>query len=199
MTMTYDNPVLAEAILPGASIGSPVRQFFLIAFGVIFLAMSAKVAVPMWPVPVTMGTFVVLSLGVAYGPRLGLATITGYLLLGALGFDVFAGSSNTDGGIAYMVGPTGGYLLGYAIAVLVIGSTARLGWDRTHSGMALAMLLGNIAIYVPGLLWLGFLLGWAKPILDWGLKPFLIGDALKLALAALLVPPTWKLATSAKR
>ena len=97
-----------------------------------------------------------------------------------------------------MMGGTGGYLVGYVLATLALGALARRGWDRSVVTMAGAMLLGNILIYVPGLLWLGELYGWDKPILQWGLTPFLIGDALKLALAALLVPALWRLIGNAR-
>ena len=97
----------------------------------------------MWPspVPITLGTFAVLTIGAAYGPRLGLVTILGYMLIGALGFDVFAGSSAESNGLACMLGGTGGYLLGYVLATVALGLAARRGWDRTVAGMALACLL----------------------------------------------------------
>jgi biotin transport system substrate-specific component len=152
----------------------------------------------MWPVPVTMGTFAVLTLGAAYGPRLGLTTIIVYLAIGASGFDVFAGSSATDNGIAYMLGGTGGYLVGYVLATLLLGAAARRGWDRARGRMALALLAGNAVIYIPGLLWLGQLYGWDQPILAWGLWPFLVGDALKLGLAALLLPAAWRAVAAAR-
>ena len=152
----------------------------------------------MYPVPITMGTFALLTIGAAYGPRLGMATIIGYMLVGALGFDVFAGSSAEASGLTYMMGGTGGYLVGYILATLALGMAARAGWDRSVGKMALAMLIGNALIYIPGLIWLGQLYGWDQPILAWGLTPFLIGDALKLALAAVLVPGLWKLIGNAR-
>ncbi|MEM5467964.1 biotin transporter BioY [Celeribacter marinus] len=184
--------VLAEAF--GANEGTALRakQVALVVAGVMILSISAKIAVPMWPVPITMGTFAVLSLGAAYGPRLGLATIALYMLVGALGFDVFAGSSAEAHGITYMMGGTGGYLVGYVLATVALGMAARAGWDRSPVKMAGAMLLGNALIYVPGLIWLAVLYGVDKPILAWGLTPFLIGDALKLALAAMVLPAAWK-------
>jgi biotin transport system substrate-specific component len=124
--------------------------------------------------------------------RLGLATILAYLVVGGLGFDVFSGSSAELNGLAYMMGGTGGYLAGFVLATLLMGFLAARGWDRSAFWMALAMLICNIVIYVPGLFWLGHLFGWDKPILEWGLWPFLPGDALKLALAALLMPLVWK-------
>ena len=91
-----------------------------------------------------------------------------------------------------MMGGTGGYLLGFLLAVGACGWLAERGWDRAVAPTALAMLLGNALIYVPGLLWLGTVLGWDKPILAWGLMPFLLGDALKIALATALLPACWK-------
>jgi biotin transport system substrate-specific component len=124
--------------------------------------------------------------------------VLAYLALGATGVDVFAGSGAEASGLAYMMGGTGGYLVGYALAAAALGWAARRGWDRSHGRMALAMLIGNAIIYVPGLLWLGQLYGWDQPILAWGLWPFLIGDALKLALAALLFPLAWRAVGAAR-
>jgi biotin transport system substrate-specific component len=199
MRATTHDTVLSEAIGPREGTGLLLKQAALVAAGVLILAVFAKIKVPMWPVPITMGTFAVLTLGAAYGPRLGLTTIMAYMAVGALGFDVFAGSSAEAFGLTYMTGGTGGYLLGYVLATLALGWAARRGLDRSVPGMAGAMLLGNALIYIPGLLWLGTLYGWDKPILEWGLTPFLLGDVLKLALAALLVPALWKLVGSARR
>lgn len=190
--------VLTEVIVPRSGKARLVRQAGLVAGGIAVLAITAKIMVPMWPVPITMGTFAVLTLGAAYGPALGLVTILGYMLIGALGFDVFAGSSAEASGLTYMLGGTGGYLLGYVLATLVLGTLARRGWDRSMAWMALALLIGNAIIYVPGLLWLGQFYGWSEPILQWGFWPFLIGDAVKLALAALLVPGLWKLVSGTR-
>lgn len=198
MNLTFDRDVLAEAFGANEGVALRVKQVALVVFGIAALAVAAKVQVPMWPVPVTMGTFAVLGMGAAYGARLGLVTIMGYMILGALGFDVFAGSSAEKFGLEYMMGGTGGYLVGYVAAVGVLGLLARAGWDRSPVKMAGAMLLGNVIIYVPGLIWLGMLYGWDKPILEWGLTPFLVGDALKLALASALLPAAWKLVGRAR-
>ena len=187
--------VLVETVGPRAGMALRLKQVALVVTGVALLTVAANIRVPMWPVPITMGTFAVLTLGAAYGPRLGLVTILAYLALGAAGADVFAGSGETRG-LAYMLGGTGGYLAGYVLAVAAIGALARRGWDRSRGRMAAALLIGNVLIYVPGLLWLGQLYGWEQPILAWGLWPFLVGDALKLALAALLLPWAWRLAAA---
>jgi len=192
MALTMNKKVLTEAF--GASEGALLwlKQILLVVTGIMALAIAAKVKVPMTPVPITLGTLAVLTIGSAYGPRLGLATILGYLIIGALGFDVFATSSASNSGLDYMVGGTGGYLVGYVVATLALGKLARMGWDRTAPKMACAMLLGNLLIYIPGLIWLGALYGWDQPILQWGLTPFIIGDLLKLAVAAMLLPLAWK-------
>ncbi|WP_210527492.1 biotin transporter BioY [Rubellimicrobium arenae] len=204
-------PVLAEVGGRDQRAAGLARQALLVTLGIAALALSAKVQVPVWPspVPVTMGTFAVLAVGSAYGPRLGLATILGYMLIGALGFDVFASSSADKNGLAYMMGASGGYLLGYVLATALLGALARRGWDRSVGGMALALLLGNAVIYLPGLAWLHHVVAngafdaskygtvWQQT-LAWGLTPYLIGDAIKLALAALLAPALWKLVGSAR-
>ena len=198
MAIAMNDKVLIEAF--GSTEGRLrlAKQAVLILVGIAALAIFAKIKVPMYPVPITMGTFALLTIGAAYGPRLGMATIIGYMLVGALGFDVFAGSSAEASGLTYMMGGTGGYLVGYILATLALGMAARAGWDRSVGKMALAMLIGNALIYIPGLIWLGQLYGWDQPILAWGLTPFLIGDALKLALAAVLVPGLWKLIGNAR-
>jgi biotin transport system substrate-specific component len=209
--MTQAWPVLAEVGSQSDGAARLARQAMFVALGVAALVVSAKVQVPMWPspVPVTLGTFAVLSIGAAYGARLGLVTIGAYLLLGALGADVFAGSSAEKNGLVYMMGTTGGYLVGYALATVLLGTLARRGWDRNVGWMALAMLLGNVVLYVPGVAWLHVLVvnGLFQPdtyatawdqTLVWGLTPYLIGDAMKLALAALLLPGLWKLVAAAR-
>jgi len=198
MTSSETYPTLCAALGPQSGVALRAKQAVLVLAGIVILAIAAKVRVPMWPVPITMGTFAVLSIGAAYGVRLGLITILGYLLLGVAGFDVFAGSSAEKFGLTYMMGGTGGYLLGYVLATLALGALAARGWDRSFGAMALALLIGNVLIYLPGLAWLGHLYGWDKPILEWGLTPFLIGDAIKLALAAVLLPAIWKMVGSAR-
>lgn len=198
MEKTIRYNVLSQVVGAEAGFALRCKQAALLVAGVLLLALAAKIKVPMWPVPITMGTFAVLTIGAAYGPRLGLVTMLVYMLVGALGFDVFAGSSAEVSGLSYMLGGTGGYLVGYVMATLALGVLAQRGWDRSVSWMALAMLIGNSLIYIPGVLWLGQLYGWDKPILAWGLTPFLVGDALKLGLAAVLLPVAWKLVGRAR-
>lgn len=190
--------VLVNSFGPSEGVGLRLKQAVLVVLGIAVLAISAKISVPMWPVPVTMGTFAVLAIGAGYGARLGLVTILGYMIVGALGFDVFVGSGAEKNGLTYMMGGTGGYLVGFVLATAALGALAARGWDRSVGGMAAAMLIGNALIYVSGLLWLGTLYGWDKPILAWGLTPFLIGDVIKLALAALLLPALWKMVGRAR-
>lgn len=211
MAATASRHVLTEAIWPAEGAGLWVKRAVLVVLGVAVLAFCAKIKVPVWPSPVaiSLGTFAVLTIGAAYGPRLGLATVAVWMLVGALGFDVFQNSSAEKYGLTYMLGATGGYLIGYLLATAALGFAARRGWDRSVPGMAAAMLAGNVLIYVPGLLWLGYLVasGLFDPAkyasvtdqtLAWGLTPFLIGDAIKLGLAALIVPGLWKLIGDAR-
>ncbi|MBE0414140.1 biotin transporter BioY [Yoonia sp.] len=201
MALARNDMVLTEAFGPSQGTALRVKQVAMVFLGIVALAIFAKIKVPVpgSPVAISMGTFAVLSIGAAYGPRLGLTTILGYLIIGMLGFDIFQSSTADLNGISYMMGSTGGYLVGYMLATLALGFAARAGWDRSVLMMALAMLIGNALIYLPGLAWLGVLYGWDQPILAWGLTPFLLGDALKLGLAALLVPALWKLIGTARR
>ncbi|WP_281983023.1 biotin transporter BioY [Thalassorhabdomicrobium marinisediminis] len=197
MATTMNKPALAEIFGPTEGTALRIKQAALVALGIAALALCAKVQffLPGNPVPVTLTTFGVLTIGAAYGARLGLVTVLGYLALGAMGASVFAGQ---EAGLTYFMGGTGGYLLGYALAAAALGHAARIGWDRNVALMALAMLIGNALIYVPGLLWLnGFAESWSQT-LAWGLTPFLVGDALKLGLAALILPAVWKLVGKAR-
>ena len=169
------------------------RNIILLAAGVVLLTVSAKLKIPFYPVPMTMQTFMVLVIGMAFGWRLGAATLFAYLAAGAMGLPVFAGTPEKGLGLVYMTGPTGGYLLGFLLGAIATGFLAERGWDRRASTTFLAMLVGNIVVYVPGLMWLGAVLGWEKPIIEWGLTPFLLGDLAKIALAMLVMPAAWKL------
>lgn len=201
MALALNDKVLTEAFGPSEGTALRIKQAVIVILGVAALVLTAKVQVfiPGNPVPITLTTFGVLTIGAAYGMRLSAITILGYLAIGALGFDVFAGSSVEKAGLVYMMGGTGGYLVGYVLAALALGFAARKGWDRNVIMMALAMLVGSALIYVPGLLWLHqFASGWEQT-LAWGITPFLVGDALKLGLAALIVPGLWKLIGDARR
>ncbi|MEM7425984.1 MAG: biotin transporter BioY [Pseudomonadota bacterium] len=169
-----------------------VRNIVLALAGSVLLAIAAKVQIPLapaslFPVPVTMQTFVVLSLGAAYGWRLAAATLLLYLSEGAIGLPVFA----EGGGMAYLLGPTAGYLFGFLVAAIAMGWLAERGVDRSPAKMFPAMLFGNFLIYVLGLIWLASFIGMDKAVVA-GLQPFVFGDLLKCALAAILFPVAWK-------
>ena len=163
-----------------------LHQLLAVVAGIAVLAASAHIKIPFYPVPLTMQTLAVLVIGMTYGTRLGGATLLGYLAAGAAGAPVFAGGA----GIAYMMGPTGGYLLGFFVAAVLLGALAERGWTRSVLTTALAMLLGSAVIYLTGVSWLASLIGMDKAI-QFGLLPFLYGDALKLVIAALGVPYLW--------
>lgn len=175
-----------------------IRVIFLVLIGSLALWGSAKLHIPFYPVPITMQTMVVLVIGIVYGPRLGAVTVIFYLVQGAVGLPVFSGTPERGIGLVYLLGPTGGYLLGFVPAAWLVGYLSQKGWDRKFFSTLLAMISGNIIIYCLGLLWLGTSLGWDKPILEWGLIPFLLGDALKISLGTLALPLMWKFLGSQK-
>ncbi len=177
-----------------ASKSSLLRNVVLAIAGSLVLVASAKVQIPFYPVPMTLQTLAVLVIGMAYGWKLGGATVALYLAQGAMGLPVFAGTPEKGIGLAYMVGPTGGFLMGFLLAAVAVGFLAQRGWDRNILTTAGTMLIGNAVIYIPGLLWLGAVLGFDKPILQYGITPFLMGDVFKLVLAALFMPMIWNVA-----
>ena len=188
MPNSLRRPVLAS--VPGEpSLG---RSALLVVAGTLFLTASAKVQVPFYPVPMTMQTFVVLFIGFALGRRLGALTALAYLVEGAVGLPVFAGTPENGVGIPYILGPTGGYLVGFVVAAWTVGALAERGWDRTFLRASVAALAGLIAVYIPGLVWLGSAIGWNQPVLALGLVPFLPGEMLKLALLAVALPLFWR-------
>lgn len=157
-----------------------------LVLGNLLLVTSAKVQVPFWPVPMTLQTYVVLTMGMLLGWRLGAATVGAYLLEGAAGLPVFAGTPAKGIGLAYMAGPTGGYLAGYFAAVVLVGFLAANRASRSMLITAAVLLAGELAILGLGCCWLAVQFGWSKA-LTLGLGPFLLGDALKLALATVTV------------
>ncbi|MBY0613743.1 MAG: biotin transporter BioY [Beijerinckiaceae bacterium] len=181
---------LSASFWPVEANVSLIRGVILALVGTVLLAISAKVQVPFYPVPLTMQTFVVLVLGAAYGPALGAATIALYLAEGLfLNAPVFAGST---AGLAYLASPTIGYLLAYLPAATFVGFLARRGWDRSPVSAILMMAGGAAIILVTGFVWLGHVIG-AERALVVGVYPFLPGDLLKLLLAAATLPLAWKL------
>jgi len=191
MALAANHKVLAEKLLPAEGAALRLKQLALVAGGIAAMIVAAKIRVPMWPVNATMQTFVVLTIGAAYGMRLGLASMLGYIALGALGFGVFTG---TGAGLGYMLGATGGYLVGFAVAAGAMGALARRGWDRSFGKMALSMALGLAIIYGFGLGWMGYLFAdkGAAWVLHYGLVNFLPFEVAKVALAALLFPGVWR-------
>lgn len=182
-------PTLLEAAWPQASHG-----FGLVAavgFGVGVLALSAKAQVPFWPVPMTMQTLVVLVLGMAYGPWLALGTVIAYLLTGAAGLPVFAGTPERGVGLAYMAGPTAGFLVGFALASVLAGTLGQRGWDNGFLACIAAMLLGHAVIVLVGVSWLVFQMGLRRGI-EVGLVPFLLPGFAKSLLGGLALPLLWR-------
>ena len=162
-----------------------------VLLGVCLLTLSAKIKVPFWPVPMTMQTLVVLMLGMAYGSRMAAGTVLAYLLAGAVGFPVLAGTPERGIGLAYMMGPTGGFLVGFLIAAWLVGALADRGFDRTPVTAGAAMLLGHAVISLSGVVWLAAMLGTSKAI-EVGFLPFLASSVLKTALGAAAMPLIWR-------
>ncbi len=165
----------------------------LLAFvGSMALWASAKINIPFYPVSMTMQTFVVLVIGMSFGWKLGGATILLYLTEGALGLPVFSNTPDRGIGLAYMMGPSGGYLAGFFFSAVTVGWLAEKGWDRNVFKTIFTMLIGMGIIYALGLFWLGSVIGWDKPVLTLGFTPFVFADLLKIALAAVSLPLAWK-------
>ena len=183
---------LYQAVAPERTSRISTMDVVAVVAGSLLLTVSAKIQVPFYPVPMTMQTLVVIGLGLALGPVRGAAAAALYLTQGALGLPVFAGTPEKGIGLAYMMGPTGGYLAGYLPAAALAGWLAERGWDHNAFAAMLAALLAGAAIYVPGLLWLGSVVGWDKPVLAFGLYPFIPGDVMKAVLAAIAFPAAWK-------
>jgi biotin transport system substrate-specific component len=181
-------PTLIGVLWPSGGRTAGLRSAVLMAVGSLLLALSAKLQVPFWPVPMTMQTFVVLVLGMAYGWRLAGATVLLYLAEGAAGLPVFASGS----GILYMAGPTGGFLVGFLAAVALLGWLAERGWDRSLVLTGVAMVAGHAVILGCGVAWLACLFGWTKAV-EFGLTPFWAATVLKTALGVAVMPAAWNL------
>lgn len=177
---------LALVVLPGSLVWKLV--LVLAGSGLIALAAQVRIPLPFSPVPVTGQTFAVLLVAASLG-RLGLASVIAYLAEGAIGLPVFAGGA---AGLAYMTGPTGGYLIGFALAAAIVGAAAEREWDRRLATSLLVMFVGEVAIYACGVAWLArFPL--PVPLLQAGLIPFIPGDLFKMVLAAIALPSAWRL------
>ncbi|MCZ0734818.1 biotin transporter BioY [Phreatobacter sp. AB_2022a] len=159
---------------------SAARTIATIALGVVFITICAKLRVPSWPVPMTLHTLAVMTLAVGFGPRLATATFLTYLAVGAAGLPVFSGSPERGIGLAYLMGPTGGYLAGYLAASWVTGTLA-LG--RRTLGRTLAMLAGLAVTYLAGLAWLALFVP-LRDVMALGFMPFIGGDLVNIAMVA---------------
>ena len=167
---------------------SVIGKIMFLVLGVAILSLSAHFKVPFYPVPMTLQTLVVLLIGMSYGLHLGGATILSYLLLGGLGAPVFSGGA----GFAYLIGPTGGYLTGFFVAVTVLGLLAERGMGKSWITSGALAVIGTVIIYALGLSWLTSIIGYEKAI-QFGLMPFVFGDCLKIVIVTLSLPLAWKL------
>jgi len=161
-----------------------IIKIILIALaGTVLLTISAKIKIPFYPVPMTMQTFVVLFLGIVLGPKIGLLTISLYLFEGIFGLPVFAGTPEKGIGLVYFAGPTMGYLIGFLIAAYFAGS---FKYDKGLINTFLKLIFSVSFIYLFGLLWLGFLIGWDKPIFKLGVQPFLLAELFKMLILTII-------------
>lgn len=160
-----------------------IKSLLAILLGSIALTISAKIKIPFYPVPMTMQTFVVLFLGISLGHKIGLATIGLYLLEGIIGLPVFSNSPEKGLGLLYFTGPTMGYLIGFLIACYL---ASMIKFEDSYFVILGKLVLATSTIYILGLLWLGTLIGWDKPIFALGAKPFLLAEIFKISILALL-------------
>ena len=177
------NVILINRIYPTQGSLTYVKNIFLVILGTILLAISSKIQVPFWPVPMTMQTFVVFLIGMAYGWRLAALTLFVYLLEGALGLPVFA----KGGGLVYLIGPTAGYLYGMFLAATIIGFLSEKGYANSYFLSFIAIFLGSIIIFLLGIFYLSTIIGYEKAIVA-GLMPFIPSEIFKIALAVILIP-----------
>lgn len=187
VSLTY-----ADVFRPSDKKTAGAYDVILIAVGSLLIGLSAQTAVrlPFSPVPVTGQTFAVLMMGTLLGARRGSLCVLLYIAEGLAGLPVFAMGR---GGPAVLLGPTGGYLIGFAGAAYVTGLLAQMGWDRRTGTTILAMIAGDAVLYAFGLSWLCCLMGVNRIVLSIGLYPFIIGDIFKIILAAAVLPAGWKL------
>ena len=161
-----------------------LKHVFLALIGSIVLAVSSKIKIPFYPVPMTMQTLVILMIGICFGWKLGVATVSLYLAEGIIGLPVFSGTPEKGIGLIYFTGPTMGYLLGFLVAVYISG---KFIYDRNLIKNFFKLLFATSFIYISGLLWLGYLVGWDKPIFQLGAQPFLLAELFKILIASLLI------------
>ena len=168
----------------------------VIIFSTFLITLSAKLKVPFYPVPMTMQPFVIVLMGAMFGWRLGATIILTYLLEGALGLPVFAGTPEKGIGLSYILGPTFGYILGFIVAVLIAG---RINFKVNFLKRILLASICIAPIYILGMIWLGTIIGWDKPIFELGAKPFLLAELFKVLLIAIILPLVLKLKNKLKK
>ena len=161
-----------------------IKCIFFALIGSIVLAISSKIKIPFYPVPMTMQTLVVLIIGIAFGWKIGLATVFLYLFEGMIGLPVFSGTPEKGMGLAYFTGPTMGYLLGFLVAVYISG---KFNYDSNSFKTFFKLLFATSFIYLMGMAWLGSLIGWDKPIFALGAQPFLLAELFKILIATLAI------------
>ena len=197
MAYSTSSPALAPSLLPQDR-ALRIAGFVLLAIaGSLLMWVSAKIKVPFYPVPMTLQTLALFGIAATFGMRLGVAAMALYLIEGALGLPVFAGTPEKGIGLAYMFGPTGGYLASYMIAAAIVGYAVDRGLGRNPFKLFGAMLVAEVVILAMGAAWLGYLLGTEKA-LAFGVGPFIVTDLVKIALAACLVPAVTALFSRAK-
>ena len=160
-----------------------VKNLFIALMGTILLAISAKIKIPFYPVPMTMQTLVVLIIGIGFGWRLGVATIMLYLFEGIIGLPVFSGTPEKGIGLVYFTGPTMGYLIGFLITVFLAG---KFNYKNNLIENFIKLTFATSFIYILGMLWLGGLIGWDKPIFKLGAQPFLLAELFKMLILAII-------------
>jgi len=166
------------------------KIILIAAIGSLLLTISAKIKIPFYPVPMTMQTFIVLLLGISLGSKIGLLTVSLYLFEGIFGLPVFAGTPEKGIGIIYFTGPTMGYLVGFLVTVYLAGL---FKYDKGIINTFLKLIFAVSFIYILGLIWLGTLIGWEKPIFKLGAQPFLLAELFKILLILFLIPNLLKL------
>ena len=167
-----------------------LKYILIIFFGSILLIVSSKIKIPFYPVPMTMQTFVVLFLGISFGYKVGLATVSLYLIEGIIGLPVFSNSPEKGVGLIYFTGPTMGYLIGFLFATFLAGY---FNFKGNIFSNFIKLLISVSPIYILGIFWLGSLIGWDKPIIELGLTPFLLAEIFKISILALLAKNLLKL------
>ena len=161
-----------------------LKYIFIALMGSIILAISSKIKIPFYPVPMTMQTLIVLLIGITFGWRLGLATVSLYLFEGIIGLPVFSGTPEKGIGLIYFTGPTMGYLIGFLVTVYISG---KFVYDNNLVKNFLKLLFATSFIYILGMIWLGSLIGWDKPIFKLGAQPFLLAELFKILIATIAI------------